>query len=273
MKLNTAKEVLENNGFEVRETDAMKGSCRVTALNVGDGDFRIALYERSLEQIESEKELLSFVEESLSRKPEIDKSLFHDRDYLLSHAVSCIRHATDDQKTVKWTFEDLEEYIRVYLNAPAENGVMSMTVTESLLEQTGIDKEEIHQAARKNLEEQTVITGMQQMIAEMIGSDGMEGLFPEMPEKIYVATTKNKLHGASVMLLNDVLSSFCREHCLKEVALVPCSINEILLVDSNLLSEEEINAMIIQVNREQVDEWERLSDHVYFYTLPETAAS
>ena len=169
------------------------------------------------------------------------------------------------------TYDDLEEYVRVSIGAHPSVGEMSVVVTDSLLKNTEINREELREAARKNLEEHTVIRGMQEMLEEMLGMD--EDIRPAVPETIYVATNDKRLHGAAVMLLDNLLESFCKEHGFEEVLIIPSSIHEVLLVDSKTLSEEEINGMIRQVNREQVDEWERLSDHAYKYIAAAVSAA
>ena len=87
---------------------------------------------------------------------------------------------------------------------------------------------------------------------------------PEVDELMYVASNKERCNGASVMLLDDVLDGFCRDHNLDSMLIIPSSVHEILFVVRDV-DPHEIDLMIGEVNESTVSEMDRLSDHVYHY--------
>ena len=89
---------------------------------------------------------------------------------------------------------------------------------------------------------------------------------PEMPvdDMLYVASTRDRIHGASIMLLGDVLTEFCKSQGLESVCIIPASRHEILLVKGTI-DRLEIDNMIREVNL-TVSEQDVLSDHGYWFT-------
>ena len=129
MTLTESKRVLENAGIKVQEVDTMKGSCKVPGLSLGEGSVRPTLYGQTVAEM-TEEELVTFAQRALDQIPEVDISFTRDRDFILDHCVSCIRHRTDDEKAVKWeVYGDLEEYVRIDLGTDAVNRNMSTIVT------------------------------------------------------------------------------------------------------------------------------------------------
>lgn len=260
MLLEEAKRVIGDAGFPVKEVEAMKGSCMVKGLSIGEGTVRPTIYAKTIEDMD-ERDLLNLIAHSMDRVPEIDLSFTKDKDYILDHCVSCIRHQTNDENAVKWpAFGDLEEYIRLDLGQSAGNENMSTVVTNELLKSTGISREELHIYARRNLKNSVKIQSMAEVLRGLMGDADI----PEAEDIMYVATNEAKLNGAAVMLLEDVLQEFCVKHGMDSVYIIPSSLHEVILTSTNI-PMCEVNAMIQDVNDSQVSEWERLSDHVYTF--------
>ncbi len=264
MKLTEVKEILKNQGIEVEERTTMKNGKAIDALSIGEGHIRPTIYARSVESIESEDELMDFVERIISSVPDIATGIIQDRDYILDHCRSCIRHQSEDDSIIKWSvWGDLEEYIRIDLGEEG-NGSMSCVVTKALLSSVDICPDELRTYARRNLRDKASIRSMTEVLVELTGHELPEEMIPS-DELMYVATTSdNKSYGAAVMLLKDVLQNFCEEHHLDSVIIIPSSTSEILLVKANHMDDDQINAMISEVNT-QVDEFEQLSSHFYLY--------
>lgn len=259
MKMNEAKRIMESNGIAVEERMTRKGSCLVEALSIGEGNIKPSIYEKTIENIETEEELMDMVESITGNVPQVNVDMLRNKEYVKEHCISCIRHETDDDSTIKWTaYGDLEEYIRIDLGSDGRVGSMSCVVTESLLDQLDMDAEELRSYGRMNLREHASIKGMREVLSGLMGQDVMG----DMDEMMYVATVDTMSHGASVMLLDDMLREFCVEHNLESVVIIPSSLNEVLLVPG-AVEDEVINGMIRDVNMSEVDEWEQLSDHLY----------
>ena len=265
MKLTEAKSILTNNGYEVEERTVNKNGYSVDALSVGSGSIRPSIYEKTVENIEDEDELLSFVNRIVDNAPAVDLSVVQDKNYILKHCRSCIRHESDDESIVKWSvWDDLEEYIR--LDFGSEHGSnMSCIVTKALMSTLDIDADELREHARRNLREHVSIKSMAQVLTELMGQVPSE--IGSMDEMMYVACTDDKSYGASVMLLEDVLQDFITKYGFNKITIIPSSVNEIIILGETQNTDESIiNSMIESVNEEIVDEWQRLSNHLYIYS-------
>lgn len=71
--------------------EALKGSCKVQGLSIGEGTVRPTVYASVIKDMD-EQELLSFVAHSVDKVPQIDLSFTKDKDYILDHCIGCIRH-------------------------------------------------------------------------------------------------------------------------------------------------------------------------------------
>ena len=262
MMLNEAKRTLENAGIKVQEVDTLKGSCKVAGLSLGEGPVRPTLYGQTVEEM-TEEELVQFALRVMEQIPEVDISFAKDKDFILDHCVSCIRHRTDDEKAVKWeVYGDLEEYVRIDLGTDAVNRNMSTIVTPELLDTAGISPDELRIYARRNLKNTVTIQSMTEVLMGLMGDTGMD--IPEPDGVMYVASNESRVNGAAVMLLEGVLREFCKEHGMDSCYIIPSSLHEVILISPSM-PMTEINAMIQDVNETQVNEWERLSDHVYTF--------
>ena len=156
----------------------------------------------------------------------------------------------------------VEECERIIVMDPFnDDSYPTVVVQKAHLDGLGIDATELRKAGRENLRKVVQILPMAEVIAALMGMDVPSG----DEELLYVATTKDKLHGASIMLLGDVLTEFCKDHGLDSICIIPSSKHEILLV-KGAMDRAEIDAMIREVNETQVAEQDRLSDHGYWFT-------
>lgn len=150
------------------------------------------------------------------------------------------------------------------LGDDGKHGKMSMPINDSLLQSYGITKEELHDIAVKNINEQEPsVRGLYDVIAEMTGQE-MAELPPEM--RMYVVTTQSNMFGAA-MLLNDSAIADISEKIggNGDFVIIPSSIHEILALPAEGIEKAALDAMVLDVNRSVVDPMEQLSDHIYIY--------
>ena len=232
------------------------------ALTIGTGSIVPTIYQENLDQIRDEAEMLRFADTVLASVPAYDVAHMFTREFFLQHVRSCLRPATEDEETLTYpAFGDLEEYFRVFMEPYNDDSYPTVVVQKAHLDGLGIDATELRKAGRDNLRKVVQILPMAEVIAALMGMDVPSG----DEELLYVATTKDKLHGASIMLLGDVLTDFCKDHGLDSICIIPSSKHEILLV-KGAMDRAEIDAMIREVNETQVSEQDRLSDHGYWFT-------
>ena len=96
---------------------------------------------------------------------------------------------------------------------------------------------------------------------------------PECPEDpdiragspLYLLTNTNRAYGAIYMAVPDVLKQIGKDMGT-DFYILPSSIHECLILpDTDLADEEELNNLVSLVNRGWVSEKDVLADHVYYY--------
>lgn len=86
------------------------------------------------------------------------------------------------------------------------------------------------------------------------------------PLPMYILTNHKRLNGAACLLYDHVLETFA-EQAGRNFFILPSSIHETILVPHlEYLDREALNNMVREVNQTYVQPWDRLSDHVYYYT-------
>lgn len=88
-------------------------------------------------------------------------------------------------------------------------------------------------------------------------------------ERLYVITNHRRMNGAAILLYPDLLKDI-GERYGGNYYVIPSSIHEVLLLkDTGEEQAERLNAMVREVNETHVIPEERLSDHVYYYSVSE----
>lgn len=264
MKLLEAKSILEKAGYEVEERIVLKNGKELPSLSIGSGKVRPTIYESTIENAKTDTALFTFVDNALNRVPEIDISEITSIEYIYQNATSCIRHMTDDDSIVKFpVFDDLEEYIRIIVDN-SENETMSIILTQEMAKTLELDINALRERARDNLRQKSTIKSMEEVLFGLADPEVLD-LMPSVPS-MWIASVDSKQNGASVILLEDVLTDFCREHGISKLCIIPSSIHECILIKAEA-DEGYINDMISQVNDTEVAENEVLSNHCYFFEV------
>lgn len=83
---------------------------------------------------------------------------------------------------------------------------------------------------------------------------------------LHVLTNKNGVNGAVALLYHDILKNFA-DSAQDDLIILPSSIHEVLLTPAaDAFSYEELNEMVSLINRSEVPDEDRLSDHIYLYS-------
>ena len=271
MLFSTAKLYLVNNGFDAVFSDYLKNGHMVHAISVKfpDGSIGVNLTEKHLERFDDddEREFIDWVTEQINLAPYTDVADWLDRDYILSHVRMCVQGISDEDIPKHICKGDLEEYYRVILDE-GQGGYGSIKVTHEMLKSYGLTLDKVRAYAVNNLVEHVTIKSMFDTLIEMMGADKADllGMDCTEAEQMFVATTDDKMYGAGVINLEGVLDRFAEDHGVDTLILIPSSIHEILIIIPNLdKHEDDINQMINEVNATQVDKFDVLSNHVYYY--------
>lgn len=104
----------------------------------------------------------------------------------------------------------------------------------------------------------------------MESNESLERLLPLLEEDaappLYVLTNETQMCGAACMLYPSLLAEFS-DSVGKDLYILPSSIHEVLLLPTDTrCADEELRALVQNVNREQLPLTQQLSDTVYFYS-------
>lgn len=173
-------------------------------------------------------------------------------------------------------FEDLAIVYRWNIGA-ASDGVYTNLVNNDLAEKEGLTENDLYNAASKNTKElfPVSIKNMNEVISEIIFGDSelsgeMEEEFKEVmmetqdERSMYVITNESKLFGAASMLYEEPLHELA-EKIGSDLYILPSSIHEVIAVSADFGSPDELAEMVYEINMDQVDINDRLSNQVYCY--------
>ena len=173
-------------------------------------------------------------------------------------------------------FEDLAIVYRWNIGA-ASDGVYTNLVNNDLAEKEGLTENDLYNAANKNTKElfPVLVKNMNEVISEIIFGDSelsgeMEEEFKEVmmetqdERSMYVITNESKLFGAASMLYEEPLHELA-EKIGSDLYILPSSIHEVIAVSADFGSPDELAEMVYEINMDQVDINDRLSNQVYCY--------
>lgn len=156
-----------------------------------------------------------------------------------------------------------------------EEGILSITVSESMLKQWGVSFEDLLEKAMKNMYVKFPIkieslSSVVENMAEEVGIDleSEEENDLSDTDNVYVMTNHTKIDGATSILYDGVLEEFALKFGTKEVIIVPSSCHEVLLIpkDGNeLVDEKRFREMLRTINEFGVAPTEVLSNNIYIY--------
>ncbi len=172
---------------------------------------------------------------------------------------------------------DLTSVVRVRCGDEGKQGIGSFILKEALLSEWGQTKEEVYEQALTNTEK--LFPAELINIQEVIRSLGLllNGMKQEeestsrnlLPYEQYVLSNEEKFYGATAILYPGLLKEI-GEATKSNFFLLPSSIHEVILMkDNGEMSAEELQRMVMDINRTQVDPAEVLSDEVYCYDYRE----
>jgi hypothetical protein len=160
--------------------------------------------------------------------------------------------------------EDMAVVYRFVLDQ-TDSGNGTILVTNQLLDQYGITKEQLRADAMENAPEirPSEIRGMSEVMSELA-----PGMIPEVApedEQMFVATVPDKIHGAGVIAYPNFMEDAAQKMG-GDFFVLPSSIHEVLLVkDNGQMTAKELENMVKEVNATQVEPADQLTDHVYHY--------
>lgn len=173
---------------------------------------------------------------------------------------------------------DITAVVRVLCMSGKTGETASFMVKENMLAMWGVDSDSVYDRALGNTEK----------LFEPLMMNMCDILFPEEPEErrgeepetaindweildgeLYVLSNTGRLNGAAAILYPDLLQKI-GEATKSRFFLVPSSIHEwILRKDDGIMDSKQMQRMVLEVNRTQLEPEEVLSDQVYEYDYRE----
>ena len=139
----------------------------------------------------------------------------------------------------------------------------TIIVFDSHRKSWGISREELFRTARENTLQ--ILPPEYMNLHEML--DLQDELSRELREGIpmYILTNKENYFGAVQMIYDSVLQE-AGNRMQRDCWILPSSVHECILVPDNVQTgKKELEAMVHQVNSQEISPEEYLSDSVYFY--------
>lgn len=169
-------------------------------------------------------------------------------------------------------FQDLSVIYRWMLEHD-KLGTASFIIHNDMAEQMGVNEEKLYELAYENTKRifPPVVRTMREVVAElMFGNDAPEELVDMMFEdeptetKMYIISNAQKVNGAVSMLYKEEFQELANE-LEDDLLVMPSSVHELIAVKAGGWDVYELAAMVEEINMEQVNLCDRLSNQVYCF--------
>lgn len=215
-----------------------------------------------------------------------------DLDKIRSNLIVCLVNTKQNEEMLKEVphreFNDLSVIYRWVVHS-GKDGIASAIINNYHAQMLGMTEKQLYERAMENTRTKfpMKIRDMENLISEMILEDmdmmiedmdtpdiealqqGVEdALNDRYSSEMYVFTNGQGMFGANAMLFEDKLYDFSQKFG-GDFYIIPSSIHDLIAVSSKTFTPEMLADMVYEVNREQVDIGERLSNEVYFYDSKE----
>lgn len=211
-----------------------------------------------------------------------------DIDKIKSNIIVCLVNTEQNKEMLKEVphreFHDLSVIYRWILDANV-GGFSSAIINNYNVQMLSMTESELYEKAIENTKRMfpVRIRNMEGLISEMILGD-MDMLMDDMDEftmemlqhevadiindrcssDMYVFTNSQGMFGANALLFEDKLHDFSQKFG-GDFYIIPSSIHDLIAVSPKFCTSEMLANLVYEVNRDQVDISERLSNEVYFY--------
>lgn len=169
-------------------------------------------------------------------------------------------------------FQDLSIIYRWVVDVE-QQGLSTVVINNHVAESLGMGEEQLFRAAAENTRRilPPVVQSMNEVMRDLFVADGMPKELADLmigeqePEMtMWVISNERKIDGAASMLYEDKLHSLA-ERVGTDLYILPSSVHEVIAVSVEMGEPEELARMVSEVNMDQVDLSERLSNQVYHY--------
>ena len=194
------------------------------------------------------------------------------KDNIIFQLVNTIQNEDMLQKMPHREFQDLSIIYR-WVVSMDEKGFSSTMINNNLAKELGMGEEQLFKAAAENTRRilPPTVKSMNEVMREMFIADGMPPSMADLmigemePEQtMWVISNECKISGAASMLYEDKLHKLA-EKVGRDLYVMPSSVHEVIAVSVNMGEPEQLAQMVAEINMDQVELGERLSNQVYHY--------
>ena len=194
------------------------------------------------------------------------------KDNIIFQLVNTMQNEDLLKKLPHRDFQDLSIIYR-WVVGVEQQGLSSVVINNHVAESLGMGEEQLFRAAAENTRRilPPVVQSMNEVMRDMFVADGMPKELADLmigeqePEMtMWVISNERKVDGAASMLYEDKLHSLA-ERVGTDLYILPSSVHEVIAVSVEMGEPEELARMVAEVNMDQVDLSERLSNQVYHY--------
>lgn len=151
-----------------------------------------------------------------------------------------------------------------YISVKAEDGMLITWVDNSLIETWKIDANELPEIARRNT--MRLYPAIMSSLDNMAGGLGIKVLTDDLRTGLYILSNEMFNRGAAVIFYNGLLKSLA-DMLESDLVLILSSIHEILfLKKSEKIDYEEMQCLIIGINKNVLKVEDVLSNNLYVYS-------
>ena len=148
------------------------------------------------------------------------------------------------------------------------NSEMYIKVTNERIKTWGITKEQLRDQALQNMQDPVLCT-MADVLYDFLAEQEPDIELSDMPGGMYVLTNKARAFGAAMMMKPEILE-MVGGALGNDYFILPSSIHEVLCVkreeDITMDSFKEFQQMVYDINRNNVEPCDVLSDQVSYYS-------
>lgn len=254
--------VPKNNGMEKVGIAIHKKGCNVAAVVHTEG-FLLA-YEGGVPIDEIAEKVLCISQES--KQENINLSQITDYENVKSRLALKLINRKENRKLLNDmphinVCDDLACICYIVLEQP-ENG--KIMVHNGLFEKWNVPVMDMMHTAMENTKRMYPAKVMD--FEKVVKKSGMFSEADQLGGSMYIITHGGEIYGAVAALYNGLLDRLAEE-IGSDLILIPSSVHEFLMMPKKMchIGVEELNQMIREVNAEQLEPDEVLSDHAYLY--------
>ena len=270
--------------MEVRVVPVDKVNCKLDGLSLLAKDEKTTIsptlyindmYEKYLRTEDLQETLREAAEamDEVFREAEIPPlDISTAKDNIIFQLVNTMQNEDMLKNLPHRDFQDLSIIYR-WVVGVEQHGLSSVVINNHVAESLGMGEEQLFKAAAENTRRilPPVVQSMNEVIRDLFMADGMPQELADLmvgeqePERtMWVISNENKIDGAVSMLYEDKLHSLA-ERVGTDLYILPSSVHEVIAVSVEMGEPEELAQMVAEINMDQVDLSERLSNQVYHY--------